>query len=200
MMGSLKNDLFYVIDLESSGLDAYRSEILTLSISACNRSGVIEELELCRRPTTSYWEEGAEKVHGISRFAASRFPDDFDDKLESFLSRHGQGVLVCHALRMSSYFDATILLAHFDKQNRKHDYYRYFRQNWSTITFLKYLNRTGVELNHEFGLDALCKKYRIPLNHHDSKSDREACQKLFFMILSKLEPEDGNGLSVFCKQ
>ena len=200
MPASLKSDLAYIVDLESSGLNSYRSEILTLSISACNKHGVIDEVELSRRPTTNYWEEDAEKIHGISRFAASRFPEDFNDRLTQFLEKHGQGVMICHALKMSSYFDATILLNHFDKQDKRHDFYKYFRQSQSTITWLKYLNRIGVELNHEFNLDALCKKYRIELIHHNAKSDREACQKLFFMILSRLEPEDGNGLSVFCKQ
>lgn len=58
------------VDLETTGTDSLRNEILTLSIAACDRWGELESLELKMRPEYDSWEIEAEKVHGISRFEA----------------------------------------------------------------------------------------------------------------------------------
>jgi DNA polymerase III alpha subunit (gram-positive type) len=174
------------VDLETTGTDSLRNEILTLSIAACDRWGELECLELKMRPEYDSWEIMAENVHGISRFEAERFMPQIEGakKLIDFLNKYPNSMLVCHAAMMfNSLFDINFLLQFLNK---------YFRHNallsntiiqTSTIVWFRWLDRCGIESNSAYDLAFLCRKYAIELNHHDATSDRLATQKLFFIAL-----------------
>ncbi len=174
-------------------------------MSACNREKELDSIELKFRPESNYWQKEAEDAHGITKYTAARFTDKAEsfDKLRGFMRRFPGSLLICHALKMSGYFDNSLLLALFDQYDRKHEFYRCVRQTQSTITWLRYLNTVGMVQLGEFNLKYICNQWNIPLNHHDSKSDRIACQKIFYKIIEKvssLEKQD-NGLfnGVFSK-
>ena len=174
------------VDLETTGTDSLRNEIISLSISASNRSGEIDSLELKMRPENDFWDKDAESVHGISRFEAERFMPQSEgaSKLVAFLERFSQSVLVCHSAFMyNSYFDVNFLNQFLNKFYGHNALYSRTLIQTSTITWLRWLERCGVEKNDAYDLAYLCKKYRIELNHHDATSDRKACQKLFYMAL-----------------
>lgn len=195
---NIKN--FIAVDFETTGTDPYRNEIITASVSLCNKHGEIDAIELNFRPQSQFWDEEAEKIHGISKFQAARFDDPLKSSklLIDFINQvPGPNILVCHALKFSTYFDWSFLQAHYDKYNRRHVLYKSIYQCQSTLTWLKYLDRIGYDKNSEFNLKHLCARYGIELHHHDATSDRRACQKLFYIILDALKnipKEEDNGL------
>lgn len=196
----LKIEKFICIDLETSGLDSYRNEILTVSVSLCNKHGEIDSIELNFKPESQFWDDDAEKIHCISRFQASKFNEKIlsSKQLIEFINQDKDlKIIVCHALKTSSYFDWKFLQAHFDKYDRRHTLYKSIVQCQSTITWFKYLDRIGYDKNSEFNLKHLSAKYGIELEHHNAASDRIACQKLFFIALEALKnipKEEDNGL------
>jgi DNA polymerase III alpha subunit (gram-positive type) len=183
---SISIQTILVVDCETTGTDSLRNEILTLSISACDRWGEIEALELKMRPEYDSWEAEAERVHGISRFEAERFDTQLEGakKLIDFLNKYPASVLVCHAAMMfNSLFDVNFLLQFLNKYSRHNALLSKTIIQTSTIVWFRWLERCGIESNSSFDLASLCKKYAIDLNHHDATSDRLATQKLFFIAL-----------------
>lgn len=180
-----KFEVCFFVDLETTGLDPMRNEILTVSLSVCDYKTLeqIEEIELEFKPVNlKYWSEEAEKVHGIKLQKALSFQDKrhSTNEMMRFFKRHqkeGVQPIVSHALNyMGAYFDQNFLMQHFFRtaDEQLYQYRRICGISQSTIDFAKALG--GFE---NYKLSTLCKFYNIPLNHHNSKSDREACQKLY---------------------
>lgn len=183
---SLKIKTVLTCDLETTGTDSLRNEILTLSIAACDRQGEIDSLELKMRPEYDFWDAEAEKIHGISRFEAERFMPQIEGakKLIDFLSKYPDSMLVCHAAMMfNSLFDVNFLLQFLNKYSRHNALLSKTIIQTSTIVWFRWLDRCGIESNSAYDLASLCRKYAIELKHHDASSDRLATQKLFFIAL-----------------
>lgn len=178
-------EILFFVDLETTGLDAMRNEILTASLSVVDYNTLeeIDSIDLKFRPEVlQHWSKEAEAIHGISLPMALSFPEKAEStrKLLEFLSKHrkdGVQPMVCHALNFKGgYFDTNYLAQHFFRT--KDDLLYFFRRvcgiTESTIDYAKALG--GFE-NYKLG--TLCKHYSISLDHHDARSDRMACQALY---------------------
>ena len=190
--------LFFV-DLETTGFDYWRNEILTWSMSAVDYSSleVLDEIELNFKPhNLNHWGHEAEKIHKITVSQALYFEDKLPSttKALEFIEKHSQGaqILVCHAFdryRNGNLFDANMIRWHMEKMGMRHRYYRSIRFHESTSTYFLEAKKKGyytpesiLSMESEeksVSLKTLCNRYKIPLNHHDAKSDREACYQLY---------------------
>jgi len=182
----------FVCDLETSGLDYFRNEILSLSCSYVNGEKELGSIELTFRPESKFWDDGAEKIHGISKFAAARFDDrkKSSKKFLDFIQSFPRAPLVCHALRMRGLFDAIFLEAHYELMDQRFELYKSFSRYDSTLMMMKELHKQGAFQLEKFSLDYLCRHFDISLVHHDSKSDRQACQQLYWIAQKHLRRAD----------
>lgn len=207
------------VDLETTGLDAWRNEILTWSMSALDYRTLErkDSIELTFRPKNlNFWGAGAEAVHGISISQALYFDDKevSTNRAIEFISDHCKGVpqtLICHAFdkyKTLNIFDVTMIMGHMEKMGKRAEFYRHLRFFESTETYFREARRRGYyrsggdlftfsendEHNEgkDFKLDTLCKHYRIPLKHHDARSDREACEQLYRIARSLGDDEERN--------
>lgn len=178
-----KFEVIFFVDLETSGFDVLRNEILTASISVCDYKSLeqIEKISLEFKPEhLKFWSEDAEKVHGITPQKAVTFQDKKQSSREmaAFFKKYkkeGTQPIVSHAKRfMGAYFDQNFLLHHF----MQYDWYFEFRRicgiSQSTIDY----TRTIVTLEN-YRLSTVAKYFNIPLNHHNVESDREACEQIY---------------------
>jgi len=179
----------FVCDLESSGLDFFRNEILSLSCSYVEDEKELGSIEVTFRPESKFWDDGAEKVHGISKFAAARFDDrkESSKKFLDFIKSFPRSPMVCHALKMRGLFDAIFLEAHYELMDQRFELYKSFSRYESTLMMMKELHKNGVFQLEKFSLDYLCNQFSIPLVHHDAKSDRLACQQLYWIAQKHLK-------------
>lgn len=209
----------FVTDLETTGFDPWRCEILTMSLSALDyltleRKGSVE---LTFKPKNlQYWDyiapskkppkkpkKKASEVHGISLSQALYFDDKKKSTglmMEFFWAFAGDypQILVCHAFdmyRSGNFLDVAFIMAHLEKMGRRWEFLKYVRFFESTETYFRAARaagyyRSGFDLfsqptseedqeGEDFKLDTLCRHYKIPLEHHNSKSDREACEELY---------------------
>jgi DNA polymerase-3 subunit epsilon len=180
-----KFEVCFFVDLETSGLDAMRNEIITASLSVCDFKTLeqIDEIDLEFRPQNiKFWSEEAEKIHGIKLQKALSFPSKKESTKElwNFLTKYkkeGTQPMVSHSLNTRGYFfDQNFLSQHFSRNSD--ELYFNFRRicgiSQSTINFAKAMG--GFE---NYKLSTLAKHFGIELNHHDAKSDRKACQTLY---------------------
>jgi DNA polymerase III epsilon subunit-like protein len=185
----------FFVDVETTGTDYWRNEIITLSISFCD-----EELNECdsalfrfRPKYKDFWEEGAEAAHGIAWDEAANFPDaEIEWKsFLSFIGYHGnRSPLVCHAKWFGHYFDHAFINAQLSLRNLLFEKRKYISEKTiSTISMAETLRREGLVASGSLALNVLCEQFKINLNHHDAESDRLACQELFKKF-TKILPYD----------
>lgn len=211
-----------VVDLETTGLDPWRNEILTWSMSALDYKTLKRKssIELTFKPKNlGYWSMEAEEVHKIS------FPQAlyFDEKQVSteralaFIEDYCTGspqILVCHAFdkyRTTNLFDSTMILTHLEKMGLRHRFYKSIRFFESTETYFRearlrgyyrrgttdlfnYVEGEEVEEGKDFKLKTLCSHYKIKLDHHQAKSDREACEQLYRIARGLGETNEGTSI------
>lgn len=181
-------DLAFVIDIETTGLDYWRNEILTLSISAVKIDGHEEmdsELFTFRPTRPSFFSEESEAIHGISLSTALNFPRQHLEweRFFKFLKAYASTpqLMVCHSKWFGKYFDSAFLDCQLFLVDKLWEKRKYIHKPVSTITMAQSLNvnSESYKLNH------LCHYYGIELKHHDAVSDRKACQELFKIFHSK---------------
>lgn len=188
-------EVAFFCDLETTGTDTIRNEILTASLSVCDYRTLeeIDSIELKFRPRfPAFWEkEAEEKAHKIPLGLALTFPDNRVSTIEmyDFLKRHMKTTtqpMICHALKFAGYFDTAFLESHFYGYGAMFLYRRICGIHQSTITYAKeWSKESGVNPidpvtgEKSFSLDALCAHFGIPLDHHNATSDRKACQALY---------------------
>jgi DNA polymerase-3 subunit epsilon len=181
-------DLAFVIDIETTGLDSWRNEILTLSISAVKIDGHEEldsELFTFRPTRPDFFSEESEAIHGISLSKALNFPrqnlewERFFKFLKAYAST--PQIMVCHAKWFGRYFDSTFLDCQLFLVDKLFEKRKYIHKPVSTITMAQSLNINSAS----YKLNDLCHYYSIELKHHDAVSDRKACQELFKIFHSK---------------
>lgn len=172
-------DNVFVVDIETTGLDFWRNEILTISISAVsNFVTVSEEVFKFKPERKQYYSAESEQIHGISLKEAMGFNNSkkewnrFLDFISSFSERPLP--IICHAMWFGKYFDSTFIDCQLFMRELLFEKRKFIGKPVSTITMAKSI------YNYEsYSLDSLCKRYSIPLDHHNAVSDRIACQKLF---------------------
>jgi DNA polymerase III epsilon subunit-like protein len=183
----------YFVDLETTGLDAWQNETITLSMSVCDlkERKQLDEIELQFRPEAmQFWGDKAEEVHRITKSRALTFPprDEGRKKLLSFFEAYKletPQLICCHALSFKGQglFDWNFLRREFDKVEMNYELDKYFHDVHSTVNFAKELQKKG-KINLENNkLDTICRYFDIPLDHHDAKSDRLACQEIYWRFL-----------------
>jgi len=183
-----------VIDIETSGLDLWRCEVIALSIGLYSDAGdLVNELDLNFKPVRlGYWSNESEAIHGISRMAALKFPDaneswgKFFDFLDQNLDERAD--FVCHALWLGHYFDSTFLFCQMFLSNNHWLLRKYFKsETISTHTMAQKLKSHGIYNFEKLNLAYLCQYFGISLDHHNARSDREACSKLYFKMKDRYD-------------
>jgi DNA polymerase-3 subunit epsilon len=165
-------------DIETTGLDPLRNEILTGSFISSNGQEKLKEIDLKFRPRfPKKWSIEAEAVHKISLDEAMTFPrhEESMDELMGFINGHSS--FVCHALPLfGQHFDwAFIKVAAFD-MGYWYNLQKSIREDRvnSTITLAK----KKITLP-DYKLNTLCKHFGIELDHHNAKSDVNACFEIY---------------------
>lgn len=176
----------FFCDLETTGFDQWRNEILTLSMSCFNYEKLEPqgEIELnFKLQNIEYWGDEAEKIHGITIRDALEFEPKKEStlKLNRFINSFGDhNVFCCHASkRKGGYFDWLFLRTHFSKCNLEFDLTRNINKLESTIDFYKYLVKEQKVSVDNYKLNTICETLGVELNHHEAKSDRVACEKIY---------------------
>jgi len=186
-----KNIFFF--DIETTGLDPWNREMITMSLSVCDlkEQKEIDAIEIKMRPETNNWDLGAEKVHKIPQHVAREFPSRKEgrDQILGFMDFYKEDtpqVICCHALDMGKgLFDWNFLFAEFFKNGNHYELYKYIHNVRSTITFAQEIARLGHVKFENNKLNTLSAHYGIELDHHDAKSDREACQELYWRFMKE---------------
>lgn len=186
--------MILVCDIETSSTDFWRGEILSMSIGLySDDSTLIDELELKFRPVRNkFWSKEAEVIHKISWEEAQNFPfaDDSWNELKAFLTLYIDKPIpfVCHALWFGKYFDRAFIECQLFLTNRTFEFRKFFSSSISTHTMAQKLKTAGkYDFGDSLSLSSLCTYFKIELNHHEAKSDREACAQLFFKLKDDYE-------------
>ena len=157
-----KND-FTAIDFETA--HGKRYSICQVGLVRVENGIVTKKLSiLVQPPDNFYWDRFIE-IHGITPEHTANAPtfDKIWNQVEPFVRDMN---LVAHN---GFSFDFPCL-------NQTLEYYG--------ITPPKYEGHCTYRIFGE-NLAALCKRYKIPLNHHDALSDAAACAELFKLHLTK---------------
>jgi DNA polymerase III epsilon subunit-like protein len=195
-----------VVDVETTGFDAWRNEIITWSMSAVDYFTLerLGSIELTFQPKNlQYWGKGAEDVHGISVSQALYFEDRkiSTNRAIEFIEDYCKGkpnIMVCHAFdkyKTCNLFDINMIKTQFILEGKRDRFYRNCRYYQSTETYFRAARSRGYyragggdlfsqvnegEEGSDFKLKTLCKHYKIKLDkHHTAQDDREACEELY---------------------
>lgn len=180
-------EVSFFVDLETTGLEPMRNEILTASLSVTDYDSQVEidSIELKFRPTRiAWWNVESAAIHGVTLDEAMTFPStkESTDRMYDFLLKHSRSrtqPMVCHALKFAGFFDTAFLEGHFLEHDLMYEYRVICGIHQSTITYAKAYNTAMKAGFDDFKLDTLCRHFKIPLDHHNASSDRKACQQLY---------------------
>ena len=154
---------FTAIDFETA--QGYRWSICQVGLIRVENGIITNELNLLVQPPNNYYWDRFIDIHGITPVKTANAPtfNKIWHKVEPFIN--GQTVVAHNGLA----FDFPVLrktLEYYGLQEpiyEKRCTYKIYRQ----------------------GLNALCNKHNIPLNHHDALSDARACGELYLIHLLK---------------
>ena len=154
---------FTAIDFETA--QGYRWSICQVGLIRVENGIITNELNILVQPPNNYYWDRFIDIHGITPVKTAKAPtfDKIWHKVEPFIN--GQTVVAHNGLS----FDFSVLaktLEYYGLQEpiyEKRCTYKIYRQ----------------------GLNALCEKHNIPLNHHDALSDARACCELYLIHLLK---------------
>ena len=175
--------LFSVIDIETTGLSAGKHELLTAHIIKTDGREKLDEKTFYFKPNVfrpDYFK--AQKIHGISIEKAREFRPKQQEILDCFLWISDETIMVCHSKKANHYFDYGFLLLECDFLDMRQDFYKKFKHVISTHTLVKDFTKLK-----KLDLASICKHYGISLNHHDAKSDCNACFDIFRMFYDRAE-------------
>lgn len=163
------NNSFTAIDFETA--QGYRWSICQVGIVRVENGVIKDQLSVLVQPPDNYYWSNLIAIHGITpnlTWKAQTF-DRVWEQIAPFIIN--QNVVAHNGFS----FDFQCLkqaLEYYEKPvpgYKGHCTYKIYRDN----------------------LASLCRKYNIPLNHHDALSDARACAELYKMHLSKLTIENG---------
>jgi hypothetical protein len=140
------------------------------------------------------WSKEAEAVHKITLAEAMTFPEKKEQAafMVQWLQSYGQGAFICHAFKGNGsfyngktqdkgYFDWNHLFYMVFDTDLVGEWRKVFQgeQVESTDTIGRLLKTRNKISAENMKLNTLCEIFEIPLNHHDAKSDVEACFKIY---------------------
>jgi hypothetical protein len=184
-------------DIETTGLVATESEVLTAAFIVADHETLkpIEGRVFNFRPEfPGKWSKEAEAVHKISLETALGFPEKKAQALSmiQWLKSHGHGSFICHAYKGNGsvfngkrqdkgYFDWNHLFLMAFDNGLMGEWRNVFDERFieSTDTIGRVLKERGKLKAVNMKLNTLCEVFQIPLDHHNAKSDVEACFKLY---------------------
>lgn len=185
-------DKIFVTDIETTGLDSFRNEILTMSISCVALDGFRElgkELFSFKPIYKKFFTSESEAIHGISWEKSQSFnrkSDEWKRFFDFLKSQTNKPIpLVCHAMWFGKYFDSSFIDCQLSLSDQLFEKRKYIGKPASTLTMARNLSKRGLLSVPSNGLAELSRIHNIELKHHDAESDREACQKLFKIFYNK---------------
>jgi len=178
--------MYAITDIETSGRDPWRNEIIQIAtIIADKEFKVVKTFNKYLKPERrSYWDEGAEKIHGIT-WNKSRCFDNRDSVLNEYIHflnsncPDGGHSFVAHALPFRSsidFFDRNFLFAFFWVRDLRTDFYKLFPEGKtiSTIHKKRKLATQRYQIKDQ-KLSTWADKLNFELDHHDALSDTKCC-------------------------
>ena len=187
----------FVCDLETTGLDPIRNDIIEICLLAVNEeNNIVGEFhrQVCPEVINALtWSRVAEAVHGYTPEQASEFPPRRKVLLEllHFLEPFKCQVntpreFICHALpeRIGKgwpYFDYYFLEWAFRKEKWEYSFWKVFSPQKITSTITMARTFSGNHKGHK--LNKWAKHIGFDLNHHEAKSDAYACLELYKYFL-----------------
>lgn len=154
---------FTAIDFETA--QGKRWSICQVGLVRVENNIIIEQLSLLVQPPENYYWDNLIDIHGITPDQTANAPT-FDlvwKQISPFIKNQN---IVAHN---GFSFD-------FHCLNQALDFYDIATPNYTGHCTYKIYGEN---------LATLCKKYQIPLNHHDALSDALACAELFKLHLNK---------------
>jgi len=153
---------FTAIDFETA--HGKRYSICQVGLVRIEKGNIVDQLSILVQPPDNYYWDNFIDIHGITPEHTKDAPtfDKIWYQVEPFIKNQN---VVAHNGFAFDFHCLTQTLEYYNMKTPKytgHCTYRIFGEN----------------------LASLCKKYRIPLNHHDALSDAMACASLFNLHLS----------------
>ncbi len=166
----MTNNSFTALDFETAQSDP--SSICQVGLIRVEDGEVIHQYEQLVRPPKNYYFHKNIEVHHIRPMDTEHAPTF--DQIWPEITQYIEGqVVVAHNIQ----FDANCLrqtLAFYDEVQPD------FEERCTRMIYRR-------------GLAYLCKKYRIPLDHHNALSDAHACAQLYLKHLRRLSlPKTGS--------
>lgn len=183
----MKKVIAIACDGEFTSFDKMGGDLITWAMVEILEDFTLGRSQLweLRAESSKYWSEGAEKVHGISFWRASNFPERRKQIISIMkwlkpvipqfrlpLVFHGNAKLDPDWLRMT-----------FFKENLEESYHRAFDHE-ASISTLK-LARENLKQIPNHKLNTICEHYGIELDHHEALSDAIACAKIYCCIMKE---------------
>jgi DNA polymerase III subunit epsilon len=170
---------YLAIDFETA--NAKRTSICAFGFALFENGSLLESgVELCK-PEPNYYDYWNTRIHGITFDDTCHLPD-FSGQMAKF-AYYQPDFLVAH----NASFDMSCL------------------RQWCNLASLEYPNYPYVctlitsKILHpghpSHTLDAMCRLYQVPLNHHEAGSDAAGCGYLFAEANKKIQAAD---LHEFC--
>ncbi len=176
--------MIHVVDLETTGLDQWRNEILTCAVVTLdNDLKEVSRNEFKRKPEyPEQWSLDAEAVHGITWDESLAFPNskNFRQDLKEYLQSFGSKALfVCHALPMYGGLDLIDYQFIFSEFNKVEDHWWLYKV-FPTGNVLSTISRSkkGLPVKDQ-KLSTWAEYLGFELNHHEAMSDALACAEVF---------------------
>lgn len=193
------------MDYETTSLDPVAGDIISGHMILTDRFVCVKDsLDFRARPDASGWQESAAEVHGFTLKECLKFPrpEEVAKEIYTWLHPYRQKItMVYHGMSRSFFdkekqqwswgaFDPKFLYFLFYKIDKFYRYYEIFdkyKTPISTVDMAKKVLKAPVRAKFnmdkhdvaDFRLDTLCKHFDIPLQHHNARSDAEACMQIF---------------------
>ncbi len=177
------------LDVETTGFDSLRNQVLTLACYVCDSShAILGEYYGEFRPEGArdiVWSEGAEKVHGISWHQAQSFPciRDASEAFLSFIEQYPSMSFIAHNVA----YDRRMLRGTLSRHDLHFRMYEAFPEYIDTVKLLK---ESGLVSGKSFSLGTVCKQLGIDHSHHDARSDARVLIEIHKRCMGNDAPTD----------
>lgn len=188
----LGNPFIAVFDTETTGFSKINNDLISLSCEIRDFDWDLhDETTLYAKPTAKKrWSESAEKVHGFSFEQACSFDDPRKTaiKLLHFLKpfKHDRNLPILFVSHDLNGFDWGFMEWLYRWQDLQYSFWKVFNYEYrlSTISMARDQGHTENKLN------VWADRIGFELDHHEAKSDRIACSKVFKHLIERTNEVD----------
>ena len=179
-------------DVETSGLDPKKHDILTLSAIVDIDGKVVDQLHLEMQPFSyENMEKSALEINGLDEASIRTFmtPQEGFKQLQAFLARH------CNKFDKNDkyipaghnvVFDLNFLGEFYAKNGDKYLYSWLDYHKLCTASLVLALHGCGLLNITSFKLAELAKRFGLEIEAHTSKSDIDVTRQIFYLIKERL--------------